>query len=99
MAKVSGELADFTIITSDNPRTEEPETIVRDVESGIKGITDQYIVIVDRREAIEYAIKMAKPNDIVILAGKGHENYQIIGHEKFHFDEKEIVLECLNKIS
>ena len=98
MAKVSGELADFTIITSDNPRTEEPETIIKDVEAGIKGITDQYIVIVDRKEAIEYAVKMAKPGDIVVLAGKGHENYQIIGHEKFPFDEKQIVLDCLSRI-
>ena len=98
MAKVSGELADFTIITSDNPRTEDPETIAREVESGIKGITDQYIVIVDRVEAIEYAVKMAKPNDIVVLAGKGHENYQVIGHEKVPFDEKSIVKEILEKI-
>ena len=98
MAKVSGELADFTIITSDNPRTEEPETIVREIEAGIKGVTDQYIVIVDRIEAIEYAVKIAKPEDIVVLAGKGHENYQIIGHEKIHFDEKEIVLNALKKI-
>lgn len=98
MAKVSGELADFTIITSDNPRTEDPEVIVQDVEAGIKGITDQYVVIVDRIEAIEYAIKMAKKDDIVVLAGKGHETYQIIGHEKIHFDEKEIVLDILNKM-
>ena len=98
MAKVSGELADFTIITSDNPRTEDPETIAREVEEGIKGITKEYVVIVDRIEAIEYAIKMAKKDDIVVLAGKGHENYQVIGHEKIHFDEKEIVLDCLSRI-
>ena len=98
MAKVSGELADFTIITSDNPRTEEPETICKEVEAGIIGITDQYVVIVDRIEAIEYAIKMAKKDDIVVLAGKGHENYQVIGHEKIHFDEKEIVLNILNNM-
>lgn len=95
MAKVSGELADFTIITSDNPRTEDPVTICNEVEAGIKGITDQYVVIVDRIEAIRYAVKMAKKDDIVVLAGKGHESYQIIGHEKFPFDEKEIVLDCL----
>ena len=98
MAKVSGELADFTIITSDNPRTEEPETICKEVEAGIIGITDQYVVIVDRIEAIEYAINMAKKDDIVVLAGKGHENYQVIGHEKIHFDEKEIVLNILNNM-
>lgn len=98
MAKVSGELADYTIITSDNPRTEDPKTILEEVESGIKGLTDKYIVIVDRAKAIEYAVKMAKLDDIVVLAGKGHERYQIIGHEKFPFDEKEIVLNALNKI-
>ena len=98
MAKVAGTLADFTIITSDNPRTEDPETIAREVETGIKGITDQYVVIVDRIEAIEYAVKMAKPGDIVVLAGKGHETYQVIGHEKLPFDEKQIVLDCLNRI-
>ena len=99
MAKVSGELADFTIITSDNPRTEDPEAIVKDVEEGIKGITDKYIVIVDRKEAINYAVKMAKKDDIVVLAGKGHESYQIIGHTKYPFDEKQIVLDAINKIS
>ena len=98
MAKVSGELADYTIITSDNPRTEDPKTILEEVESGIKGLTDKYIVIVDRVKAIEYAVKMAKLDDIVVLAGKGHERYQIIGHEKFPFDEKEIVLNALNRI-
>ena len=98
MAKVSGELADFTIITSDNPRTEDPETIAREVEAGIIGVTDQYVVIVDRIKAIEYAIKMAKKDDIVVLAGKGHESYQIIGHTKYPFDEKQIVLDCLNNL-
>lgn len=98
MAKVSGELADFTIITSDNPRTEDPEVIVKDVEAGIIGVTDQYKVIVDRTEAIEYAVKMAKKDDIVVLAGKGHESYQIIGHTKYPFDEKEIVLNALKEI-
>lgn len=98
MAKVSGELADFTIITSDNPRTEDPEVIVKDVEAGIIGVTDQYVVIVDRKEAIEYAVKMAKKDDIVVLAGKGHESYQIIGHTKYPFDEKEIVLNALKEI-
>ncbi len=98
MAKVSGELADFTIITSDNPRTEEPEAIVKDIEAGIIGVTDQYIVIVDRIEAIDYAVKMAKKGDIVVLAGKGHESYQIIGHTKYPFDEKQYVLDSLSRL-
>ena len=99
MAKISGEIADYTIITSDNPRTEDPVKIANDVEEGIKGITDKYEVIVDRKKAIEKAIKMAKPEDIVVLAGKGHETYQIIGHEYLPFDEKEIVEDIIKKMS
>ena len=99
MAKISGEIADYTIITSDNPRTEDPEAIVKDVEKGIIGVTSNYEVIVDRKEAIKRAIEIATPDDIVVLAGKGHENYQVIGHEKIHFDEKEIIDEIMNKIS
>jgi len=99
MAKISGEIADYTIITSDNPRTEDPVKIVNDVEEGIKGITDNYEVIVDRKKAIEKAVKMAKPEDIVVLAGKGHETYQIIGHEYLPFDEKEIVENIIKKMS
>ena len=99
MAKVSGTLADFTIITSDNPRNEDPEAIAREVETGIKGITDNYVVIVDRVEAIKYAISIAKKDDIVVLAGKGHESYQVIGHTKYPFNEKQIVLDIINEIS
>lgn len=99
MAKISGEIADYTIITSDNPRTEDPEAIVKDVEKGIIGVTSNYEVIVDRKEAIKRAIEIATPDDIVVLAGKGHENYQVIGHEKCHFDEKEIIDEIMNEIS
>ena len=99
MARISGEIADYTIITSDNPRTEDPEAIVKDVEKGIIGVTSNYEVIVDRKEAIKRAIEIATPDDIVVLAGKGHENYQVIGHEKIHFDEKEIIDEIMNEIS
>ena len=99
MAKISGEIADYTIITSDNPRTEDPEAIVKDVEKGIIGVTSNYEVIVDRKEAIKRAIEIATPDDIVVLAGKGHENYQVIGHEKCHFDEREIIDEIMNNIN
>ena len=94
MAKVSGELADFTIITSDNPRTEEPEAIVKDIEAGIIGVTDQYIVIVDRIEAIDYAVKMACHHSVVYA----QESYQIIGHTKYPFDEKQYVLDSLSRL-
>ncbi len=98
MGRVSGKLADYTIITTDNPKYDDPEMIANEIAKGVKEVTDQYKVIVDRREAIEYALKMAKPGDIVVLAGKGHETYQLIGNEKVPFSEKEIVKEILEKM-
>lgn len=98
MGKISGEIADFTIITSDNPRTENPEKIIEQIEEGIKKTKGKYIVIEDRVEAIEYAIKMAKKTDIIVLAGKGHEPYQEINGVKYPFDERIIVKEIVEKI-
>ncbi len=98
MAKVSGEIADYTIITSDNPRTEDPVKIIDDVVKGIEGITKNYEVIVDRKEAIKKAIEMCNKEDLVVLAGKGHENYQIIGTEKYPFDERIIIKEIIDKM-
>lgn len=95
MGEISGRIADFTIITSDNPRTENPAAIVYDIEEGIKKINAPYIIIVDRREAIKYAILNAKPNDIIILAGKGHETYQQFADKTIHFDEREVVKDIL----
>ena len=95
MGEISGRIADFTIITSDNPRTEKPEEIIDQIEKGIKKTKGNYTVIVDRIEAIKEAIKMAKKNDIVILAGKGHETYQEINGEKFPFDERKIIKEII----
>ena len=91
MGEISGNIADFTIITSDNPRTEEPEKIVKQIEEGTKKTKGKYITIVDRIEAIKYAINMANKNDIIVLAGKGHETYQEINGEKHPFDEREII--------
>ena len=96
MGEISGRIADFTIITSDNPRTEKPEEIVSQIEKGIKKTKGNYTVIVDRIEAIKEAIKMAKKNDIIILAGKGHETYQEINGNKFPFDERVIIKEIIN---
>ncbi len=88
MGKIASDLADQVIVTSDNPRTENPETILADVVAGIPG--DRPIqVIADRAEAISKAIREAKPGDGVLIAGKGHEDYQIIGTEKIHFDDRE----------
>ena len=96
MGEISGRIADYTIITSDNPRTEDPEKVVNQIEEGIKKTNGKYECIVDRIEAIKSAIEMANKNDIVVLAGKGHETYQIIGHKKYPFDEKEIIKEIID---
>lgn len=98
MGEISGKIADFTIITSDNPRTEEPQKIVEQIEEGIKKTKGKYTVIVDRVEAIREAIKMADKKDIVVLAGKGHEPYQEIDGIKYPFDERIIVNSIINGI-
>ena len=98
MGEISGKIADFTIITSDNPRTENPEKIVEQIEDGIKKTKGNYKVVVDRKAAIEEAIKMAGKTDIVILAGKGHEPYQEINGEKYPFDERIIVKKIIQKL-
>ena len=95
MGEISGRIADFTFITSDNPRTEDPEEIVKEIEKGIKKTKGNYKVIVDRTEAIKEAIKMANKLDIIVLAGKGHEPYQEINEEKLPYDERVIVKEII----
>ena len=95
MGEISGRIADFTFITSDNPRTEEPEEIVKEIENGIKKTKGNYKVVVDRTEAIKEAIKMATKLDIIVLAGKGHEPYQEINGEKYPYDERIIVKEIM----
>ena len=96
MGEISGRLADFTIVTSDNPRTEEPEAIIKDIEEGIKKVTNNYVTITDRKSAIKYAIDNAMQDDIIVLAGKGHETYQIFKDKTIHFDEREVVRDILN---
>lgn len=97
MGEIAGRLSDFSIITSDNPRTEDPDAIVAQIEEGIKKTDGKYTVIVDRREAIAWALDHAKKDDVIILAGKGQETYQIIGKEKRDFDERVVVHQHLNK--
>ncbi|NSW90515.1 MAG: UDP-N-acetylmuramoyl-L-alanyl-D-glutamate--2,6-diaminopimelate ligase [Firmicutes bacterium] len=99
MGEVSGRIADFTIITSDNPRSEDPVSIINDIETGIKKTEGRYIKIVDRREAIRYAIKNAKPGDVIVIAGKGHETYQIFKDKTIHFDDREVAEEILKEIA
>ena len=98
MGEISGRIADFTFITSDNPRTEEPEKIVKQIEEGIKKTKGNYKVVVDRVEAIKQAIQMATKRDIIVLAGKGHEPYQEINGVKHPFDERIIVNELIEEI-
>lgn len=97
MGRVAGENSDLVYITSDNPRTEDPLKIIEQIESGVRNTNAEYSSISDRRLAIQRAIVEAKAGDVVIIAGKGHENYQIIGNEKFHFDDREVALEALGK--
>ena len=98
MGEISGRIADFTFITSDNPRTENPKEIVEQIEEGIKKTKGKYKVIVDRTEAIKEAIKMANKRDIIVLAGKGHEPYQEIKGIKHPYDERMIVNEIIDQL-
>ncbi|MGE5329205.1 MAG: UDP-N-acetylmuramoyl-L-alanyl-D-glutamate--2,6-diaminopimelate ligase [Deltaproteobacteria bacterium] len=98
MGRIAGELADFTIISSDNPRTEEPEAIISEIEEGIKGTKGEYIIIPDRQEAIKYAVKNAVEKDIVVIAGKGHETYQVFKDRIVHFDDREIATEAIRQL-
>ena len=97
MGKIGTELADFSVITSDNPRTEEPEEIIREILTGVRADKRKYIAIPDRRAAIEYVLTHHRAGDVIVLAGKGHETYQEINHMKHHMDEREIVAEILEK--
>ena len=98
MGIISGSIADFTIITSDNPRTEEPERIITDIEVGIQKTNGKYIKIADRRQAIKFALENAQEGDIIVLAGKGHETYQLFKDKTIHFDEREVVDELLKEL-
>lgn len=98
MGEVSGKLADLSVITSDNPRTEEPLAIIDDILVGIKKTTGKYTVIPDRRKAIEWVIHNGQPGDIIVLAGKGHEDYQEINGVKHHLDEREVIAQVLDGI-
>ncbi len=97
MGTVAARLSDYVIVTSDNPRTEEPKAIIDDILEGMKDIPTPKKVIENRIEAINFAIANAKPGDIIILAGKGHETYQIIGTDTIHLDEREVIAEALAK--
>lgn len=95
MGEVAGRLADLTIITSDNPRNEEPQAIIDDIKTGIAKTDGTYVEIIDRKDAIRYAIRHGEPGDIIVLAGKGHEDYQEIRGKKYPMDERVLISEIL----
>lgn len=100
MGKIATRKSTLAIITSDNPRTEKPEDIIKEIEAGVEPQNySKYTSIPDRRDAIKMAIKFAEPKDIILVAGKGHENYQEINGERVHFDDKETVLELARMMS
>ncbi len=98
MGEIAARLADFVIVTSDNPRTEDPTAIIKDIVAGMKEFKTPYVVIENRVEAIKYAISHAVADDIIVLAGKGHEDYQILSTGKIHLDEREVVQEALEEL-
>jgi UDP-N-acetylmuramoyl-L-alanyl-D-glutamate--2,6-diaminopimelate ligase len=99
MGEISGELADFTVITTDNPRTEDPDSIIDMIEEGIKKTKGRYIRITNRYDAIKYCLENAKKDDLIILAGKGHETYQTFKDKTIHFDEREVVHQILKNMN
>ena len=98
MGSIAAKLSDFCIVTSDNPRQEEPELIIQDILAGMKNSKTPYVVIENRTKAIKYAVQNAKTDDIIVLAGKGHETYQILKSGKIHLDEREVIAEALAEL-
>ena len=99
MGEIAGRLADFTIITSDNPRNEKPKDILKDIELGIKKTNGLYKIVENRKEAIRFAMRIAWKSDIIIVAGKGHETYQeFANNKKVKFDEREIIKQIASKM-
>ena len=98
MGAIAEAMADYTFVTSDNPRKEPPDEIIRQIETGMKN-RDAYTVIEDRAQAIAAAIARASSHDTVVIAGKGHEDYQILGETKIHFDDREAAREVLRKVN
>jgi UDP-N-acetylmuramoyl-L-alanyl-D-glutamate--2,6-diaminopimelate ligase len=103
MGRAAVEFSDVVILTSDNPRTEDPLTILREVEAGVREALQgrpsvQYHMVADRREAIGTAVRLARPGDILLIAGKGHEDYQLVGTKKMHFDDREVAREAIQQL-
>ena len=99
MGEVSSRLADLTVVTSDNPRDEEPMDIINDILQGVHKADGEYVTIPDRKEAIRYCMENAKDGDIIVLAGKGHEDYREIKGVKHHMDERELIADIIKRKS
>jgi UDP-N-acetylmuramyl-tripeptide synthetase len=99
MGEIAANLSDITIVTSDNPRSEDPEAIIADIEVGLKRTGRGYLKEADRRRAIFQAVSQARKGDVVMIAGKGHETYQIIGDRTIHFDDREVAREALREMT
>ena len=99
MGEAASRLADFVIVTSDNPRSEDPESIINQIIPGVEKHDTPYVSIVNRRDAIRYAVENAQPKDVIVLAGKGHEDYQILSTGKIHFDEREVLAEIFDELA
>ncbi len=97
MGRIAAEISDFLVVTSDNPRSEEPGAIIRDILVGVAERQTPYVVVENRVEAIHWAIEHAEPGDTILLAGKGHETYQVLADGVIHLDEREVVAEALRK--
>ncbi len=97
MGKIAAELSDFCIVTSDNPRSENPTQIIDDILVGMEGVSTPYVVVENRKDAIRWALEHGEKDDIILLAGKGHETYQILPTGTIHFDEREVIAEILKK--
>jgi len=97
MGAIAARLADFAVVTTDNPRTEKPVRIIEDILEGMQDTATPYTVVEDRTEAIRWAMEHAQKDDVIVLCGKGHEDYQEIGHQKYHLDEREIVASVLTQ--
>ena len=98
MGNIAVRYADYVIVTSDNPRSEEPMAIINDILAGTKGIRTPLKVIENRIDAIKYAVSIAQKDDIIVLAGKGHETYQILKDGTIHLDEREVVKDALSQL-
>ncbi len=97
MGRIAGSLSDLVIITSDNPRSEDPYSIMKQIEKGVKSVSENYLLELDRKEAIRKAIEISKKEDVILVAGKGHEDYQIIGNKRIPFEDRGIVKELLKE--